>query len=55
MEASIDGTLKTMRADIDRRLHEGQVSHTRWIIGVGLGLAALMLAFWGLPLLTAGS
>ena len=62
MEANIDGTLKTMRTDIDKTLQQIRVeaaerghTQTKWIIGVGLGLAALMLAFWGLPLLTAGS
>ncbi len=47
MEANVNSTLNAMRTDIER----GQNVQTRWIIGVGLALAALIVALWGLPLL----
>ena len=47
MEANVNSTLNAMRTDIER----GQKVQTRWIIGVGLALAALIFALWGLPLL----
>lgn len=39
MEENIDKTLNALRTDIER----SQNVQTRWIIGVGLGLAALIL------------
>ena len=47
MEANVNSTLNAMRTDIER----GQNVQTRWIVGVGLALAALIVALWGLPLL----
>ena len=51
MQANIDKTLQQTRAEAAERGH----TQTRWIINVGLGLAALMLAFRGLLLLIVGS
>ena len=58
MQANVDSTLNAMRTDIERINTDAAKrsdAQTKWIIGVGLALAALMLAFWGLPLLTAGN
>ncbi len=43
-EARLDATLNAMRTDIER----GQNSQTKWIIGVGIALAALIIGGVGI-------
>ena len=43
-EARLDATLNAMRTDIAR----GQNSQTKWIIGVGIALAALIIGGVGI-------
>lgn len=43
MEVDINGTLKSLRHEVRAEIEQAKNTQTRWTIGVGLSLAALIL------------
>ena len=43
MEADINGTLKSLRHEVRAEIEQAKNTQTRWTVGVGLSLAALIL------------